>query len=90
VHGLFFLLEPIVPADGLVAEIRNDYHRGTVICKHVSCPESSALMFFQHLLASDAIVLQPVRKIVGRGWPGHEAACPRKPGKPVKKVTEYN
>jgi hypothetical protein len=29
-------------------------------------------------MASDAIVLQLV---MGSGWPGHEAACPPKPGK---------
>jgi hypothetical protein len=36
-------------------------------------------------LASDVIVFQPVGEIVARGWPGHEAICPPKPGKPMKK-----
>jgi hypothetical protein len=47
-------------------------------------------MFYQVPLASNAIVLQPVREIVGRGWSGHELACHPKSGKPVEKVTDHD
>jgi hypothetical protein len=37
VHGLFFLLEWIVPVDCLVSWIRNDNHRGALAFKQMSC-----------------------------------------------------